>query len=561
MAANQINIDLILNDKDALTKLKGALGTVESTSKQATDSMNLNWAGFASKLFVAQQAIAPVIGFMKDAIKAAGEQADAINRLNLSLQNQGTYTELLSRKYVAMAESMAKSTLFADDAIMRVQQQLIALGNIGPENMQRVLKATLNLATQTGSLESAALLMSKAIQGNTSALSRYGIVLDENIPKGERTEAMLKLLEKRLDGMAESAAKAGTGPLIQLGKAFGELKETIGTAILESDLFKKSVDAVTRSIYSFIDAFNQLKERGKLGFAPFGLLGAVGAAITPDKPRPFEGPEYPPPGAAGGAGQGANMDPKVIQNQLVNDAIAQQESQLTQKVMSEQQSRVQARLASTNAEVAAEQKKTQINMALNDVSVKHDRTAKGAMLVASKVKFETELQIGQATAELMSSVATLSGKSSVKAIAIVVQAVVTAVTIMLTATNPLLAILRIATTAISAAAALNQLKQAEAALDSIKSEKIQPTVNVPGFAMGVNDFAGGLAVVGERGPELVRLPPGSDVIPNGKFAAGGASIHITLNNPVITNEESARSMAREIATYVSEFIDNEKRRI
>ena len=37
---------------------------------------------------------------------------------------------------------------------------------------------------------------------------------------------------------------------------------------------------------------------------------------------------------------------------------------------------------------------------------------------------------------------------------------------------------------------------------------------IPGFAGGVRNFEGGMAVVGERGPELVQLPRGSDVIPN-----------------------------------------------
>lgn len=37
---------------------------------------------------------------------------------------------------------------------------------------------------------------------------------------------------------------------------------------------------------------------------------------------------------------------------------------------------------------------------------------------------------------------------------------------------------------------------------------------IPGFASGVRNFSGGLALVGEKGPELVNLPAGSDVIPN-----------------------------------------------
>jgi len=50
---------------------------------------------------------------------------------------------------------------------------------------------------------------------------------------------------------------------------------------------------------------------------------------------------------------------------------------------------------------------------------------------------------------------------------------------------------------------------------------------IPGFANGVNNFGGGLALVGERGPELVNLPTGSSVIPNGrteKLMRGGNSM-------------------------------------
>lgn len=41
---------------------------------------------------------------------------------------------------------------------------------------------------------------------------------------------------------------------------------------------------------------------------------------------------------------------------------------------------------------------------------------------------------------------------------------------------------------------------------------------VPGFADGVTNFSGGAALVGERGPEIVTLPIGSNVIPNNPFA-------------------------------------------
>jgi tape measure domain-containing protein len=49
------------------------------------------------------------------------------------------------------------------------------------------------------------------------------------------------------------------------------------------------------------------------------------------------------------------------------------------------------------------------------------------------------------------------------------------------------------------------------------------SLDVPGFADGVSNFGGGLALVGERGPELVKLPRGSDVIPNGRIGGGAPS--------------------------------------
>ncbi len=53
--------------------------------------------------------------------------------------------------------------------------------------------------------------------------------------------------------------------------------------------------------------------------------------------------------------------------------------------------------------------------------------------------------------------------------------------------------------------------------------------SLPKFADGVKNFGGGYAVVGERGPEVVRLPRGSDVIPNGQIgglSGGGQQVFI-----------------------------------
>lgn len=81
-----------------------------------------------------------------------------------------------------------------------------------------------------------------------------------------------------------------------------------------------------------------------------------------------------------------------------------------------------------------------------------------------------------------------------------------------------------------------------------------------GFAMGTNFAPGGLAIVGERGPELVNLSRGSQVIPNHELRGmGGGNIaqivpspyfdvvvngHITQAAPAIANAGANIGMAR-----------------
>jgi phage-related minor tail protein len=65
----------------------------------------------------------------------------------------------------------------------------------------------------------------------------------------------------------------------------------------------------------------------------------------------------------------------------------------------------------------------------------------------------------------------------------------------------------------------------------------------PQFAGGVQNFSGGLALVGEKGPELVNLPSGSDVIPNSRMGGGGVSITVHVTQPFGTPEAIARAVA------------------
>lgn len=79
----------------------------------------------------------------------------------------------------------------------------------------------------------------------------------------------------------------------------------------------------------------------------------------------------------------------------------------------------------------------------------------------------------------------------------------------------------------------------ESMMDSIgdNMSKLQGQVNtaqnsysqIPRYARGTSYHPGGLAVVGENGPELVSLPRGSQVYPNGQTPGGTNTYYITID--------------------------------
>lgn len=67
------------------------------------------------------------------------------------------------------------------------------------------------------------------------------------------------------------------------------------------------------------------------------------------------------------------------------------------------------------------------------------------------------------------------------------------------------------------------------------------SVKIPGFALGTNYAPGGLAMVGEDGPELVNLPRGSQVIPNNRLnSPGGGSAGLTTLRVELSEDLDAR---------------------
>lgn len=92
-------------------------------------------------------------------------------------------------------------------------------------------------------------------------------------------------------------------------------------------------------------------------------------------------------------------------------------------------------------------------------------------------------------------------------------------------------------------------------------------VNIPYLASGTDNWAGGPAIINERGGEIVELPSGSRVIPHDQsvraaYSMGAASqrsgdIHINISGVTITNGQDIKDFARQIAAQIQYEMEKE----
>ena len=169
----------------------------------------------------------------KKVITLSAEQEKVEKRLSFAVKAAGIETGRTTQQLVEFAGALQKATGFGDEAIIPVQTLLIQLGRLEGEGLKRATKATLDFSVAMGiDLQSAGILVAKAATGFTSALSRYGIIVDENIPKSEQFAAALTQIEEKFGGTAQSDLETFSGRMRAFTSTLGDLGEVVGDIVL-----------------------------------------------------------------------------------------------------------------------------------------------------------------------------------------------------------------------------------------------------------------------------------------------------------------------------------------
>lgn len=218
-----------------------------------------------------QRAVRGVIDIFRGFINAAAEEEAAIKKLEVALRGLGPAAGEAARELQEQAAALQSTTTAADDAII-AGQALVASFTDNVDEIKAATVAALDLAQATGTdLRSAFLLLGKAAAGETGTLGRYGIIIDENIPRSEKFAAAIAAINEQFGGQAAAAAETYAGRVEQLGNKLGDLGEAIGKSVTQNAALNQAfsdTSATLGTLQPAVERFSTL------------LLGPLVSAVT-----------------------------------------------------------------------------------------------------------------------------------------------------------------------------------------------------------------------------------------------------------------------------------------
>lgn len=222
---NEITVNINANAKKMQAGLSQATRGLKGFAKKTGQFIS------SHKLLITGALVGIGAGLAKS-IQLYGVQEKAIVTLTQALKNQGVTSNEAVQDQIDFAAAMQQVTAYGDEEVIQLQALLAQYGATG-EELKNATKLTMDLAAAKGiELKAAADLVGKAFVGETGTLSRYGIIIEQGIPRTEKFAAVTKKMNAMFGGQAQAQRKTTLGQFKSLQNRIGDLQEAIGKELL-----------------------------------------------------------------------------------------------------------------------------------------------------------------------------------------------------------------------------------------------------------------------------------------------------------------------------------------
>jgi hypothetical protein len=213
--------------REILVKITGS-ETVSDAAKKSDSALG-KLSGTVKAVGVAFAAVATAAAakFLKGAIDEAQKAELGMLRLGNAVSNAGGDFNTLRPEIEAAVASVMKLSTATDDSLREALTRMIAISGDTQGSLKNLTLVTDLAAFKQVDLETAAISVAKAMNGNTTEMNRLGIA-------GKNATDVLTNARAAFGGFAATEAKTFGGAIQQIKNQWGEFQEAVGKAILST---------------------------------------------------------------------------------------------------------------------------------------------------------------------------------------------------------------------------------------------------------------------------------------------------------------------------------------
>lgn len=274
-SAGEVEVKLTLNADD----FKRIMGESKDTLTTSESEMMRSIQGFAV------EAGAAIVGWATISLKAYADNQLGVARLIATLGAHGIASQELVSHLQDQSRALEALSGIQEDNITSAQAMFVTYGLQGAL-LDKASQAAVDFAARTGSLESATNLLSKAFDGNTTMLKRYGITVDQTLPPAQQFSALLDKIIQQFGPLSSAQVGTFSGQVTALSNAFTHLEEEVGKLIAgEGNGILSWLTTLTNQIRQSLEFVEQATAevgnfRGVLAGAILEILRAISTTMV-----------------------------------------------------------------------------------------------------------------------------------------------------------------------------------------------------------------------------------------------------------------------------------------
>ncbi len=244
--------------QDGSGKLKAVFKADFEASKKAVE---IFLAPLKAAAVPAIAAVTTAFGLAVKAVREFAGQELGEQDVISALMAMGQYTDQYKERIVQLADTYQTTTGIADDMWLKAMGQLTRFG-MNAANVDKVSTALKNLTgLMDGNIDGATLALSKALQGEFDAFSRFGIIVKNSGDDVKDLDTLISQINTKGQGLLEGRADTLVGKWTSLKNQVNEVFEAVGKRLNEG----LNIGAAVESAKGMLATLTSAVQSGGLG--------------------------------------------------------------------------------------------------------------------------------------------------------------------------------------------------------------------------------------------------------------------------------------------------------